>query len=186
MVRPLPLLAAFVLAAALLALLLLGPAAGASEAAQCKLASKPAYELSGSKAAKVTLCLLNKQRRSRGMHALHGDRNQAKAASKHNRAMLRTNCFDHLCPGERDLVGRIASAGYLPCSCTWGVGENIAWGSGGLASPKSIVKGWMDSPPHRANILNRHFDEIGVAITRGAPGQGRQAATYTTDFGFKR
>jgi uncharacterized protein YkwD len=47
---------------------------------------------------------------------------------------------------------------------------------------------WMHSPGHRANILSRTFKEIGIGIARGAPesGQGGDAATYTTDFGFRR
>lgn len=39
------------------------------------------------------------------------------------------------------------------------MGENIAAGYG---SPKEVVAGWMDSPGHRANILNPNFEELGV------------------------
>ena len=38
-------------------------------------------------------------------------------------------------------------------------GENIAKG---YATPEAVVKGWMNSPGHRANILNKSFTHIGV------------------------
>jgi uncharacterized protein YkwD len=167
------------------AALLLGPAAAPSSAAECKNSSKPGYKLSGKNASRATLCLLNKERDARGMRDLRIDRRQQRAAKSHNRTMIRKNCFSHQCAGERDLVGRIQAAGYLPCNCSWSVGENIAWGSGSSSSPRQIVDAWMNSAPHRSNILNRRFEHIGVAVHRGAPGAGRQAATYTTDFGFK-
>ena len=174
------------LAVALAAVAILGPAAGIGEAAQCKGSAEPAFRISDRAAAKATLCLLNKQRSSHGMKPLHRDGKQTRAAYGHNRLMVRSGCFSHLCPGEKDLLGRIASTGYLPCSCTWQIGENIAWGSGNGASPRAIVSQWMHSPPHRENILDRRFDEIGVAVTAGSPGHtDGGAATYTTDFGFK-
>jgi uncharacterized protein YkwD len=40
----------------------------------------------------------------------------------------------------------------------------------------------MNSPGHRANILSRSFNRIGIGIARGTPGSGR-GGTYTTDFG---
>lgn len=166
--------------------LLLGPGAERSEAAQCGSAKTPAYKLSARKARSATLCMINKERSSRGLSPLHQHSRQQESASKHTRVMVSSRCFDHECPGERDLIGRIIASGYLPCLCTWGVGENIAWGGGRLSSPRKIVAAWMNSAPHRANILNRSFDEIGIGIDRGSPTGMKDAATYTTDFGYKR
>lgn len=188
MVRPLNISVAVALAfvGLIAALLMLGPGAAESEAAQCKGSAKPAYELSNQRAAKATLCLLNKQRAAQGLGALHADAKQTEAASQHNRTMIRTSCFAHLCPGEKDLIGRIVATGYLPCICIWLVGENIAWGTGKASSPRQVVASWMNSAPHRLNILNPKFDEIGVAVDPGSPvGNVANAATYTTDFGFK-
>ena len=39
------------------------------------------------------------------------------------------------------------------------LGENLA---GGQRTPKQVVEAWMDSPTHRANILNKDFRELGV------------------------
>jgi uncharacterized protein YkwD len=69
----------------------------------------------------------------------------------------------------------------------WSVGENIAWGGDSRGTPKSIVKSWMHSPPHRANILNPQFRALGVGFARGRPGGKREGAgMYTTDFGMRR
>ncbi len=185
MERPLPLPLAAILGAALLgAVLLLGPAAGTARAGSCG-GERPAYAISGKAAAKATLCLLNRKRAARGLKPLRFNKRQRKAASRHNRAMLAKSCFSHLCPGERDLVGRFAATGYLPCSCTWGVAENIAWGAGRTAAPAAVVSAWMNSPSHRANILNRRFERVGIAVSDGSPGGPRRASTYTVDFGFK-
>ena len=177
------LLAAAALLGALL--VLLGPGAASGQAAQCTNSSTPGYQLSGKEARKATLCLLNRERNKRGMGDLRADDKQQKAAGAHNRVMLKKNCFSHQCSGEPDLVKRIEQAGYLPCSCSWSVGENIAWGSGSTSSPRRIVDAWMGSAPHRANILNSRFEHIGIAVDSGAPGRGSGTATYTTDFGFK-
>jgi uncharacterized protein YkwD len=45
------------------------------------------------------------------------------------------------------------------------IGENIA--RGGFESDQVLVQAWMDSPGHRANILNSKFTEIGIAVGRG-------------------
>jgi uncharacterized protein YkwD len=178
---------ALLAAAALLGALivLLGPGAASGQAADCPNSSAAAYRLSGHEARRATLCLINRERAKRGLHALHAEKGPQQAAGAHNRLMLRKDCFSHQCAGERDLVGRIEASGYLPCSCSWSVGENIAWGSGSSSSPRQIVDAWMGSPPHRANILNGQFEHIGVAVDRGSPDGPGDAATYTTDFGFK-
>lgn len=174
-----------VVSALLCAAFLAGPGA-ANAGAACKGSDSPAYRISHKQARHATLCLINRERRSHHLRRLDSQKHQARAAARHNGRMVRKKCFSHQCPGERDLVGRITSAGYLPCSCSWSVAENIAWGAGSNSSPRNIVRMWMHSPPHRAAILDPHFDDIGVAVNDGAPGGPKHAATYTTDFGFKR
>ena len=68
----------------------------------------------------------------------------------------------------------------------WAYGENIAWGADWRGSPAAIVEAWMDSPPHRANILNRSFREVGVGFDTGTPGGDRApGGIYTVDFGLR-
>ncbi len=176
------------LGALLVALIALAVLPGQAAAAQCKGGDARPAKLSDKRASKAVLCLLNKERRSHGLRPLHRQRSQARAARKHNDTMVRSGCFSHECRGEEDLVGRLTDAGYLPCGCSWGVGENIAWGSGSSGSPRDVVDSWMHSSGHRANILNGAYEHIGVAVASGTPGAGRlrDGATYTTDFGYKR
>lgn len=161
-----------------------GPGLGVAEAA-CKGADRGAYKNAPRKARKTTLCLINKQRSRRGLPRLKEQRHQRKAAKKHTRQMLRKDCFAHRCPGEGDLVDRISATSYLPCGCFWGVAENIAYGYRARSRPKAIVGAWMDSPPHRQNILNRRYEHVGIGIRRGTPSGGGKGATYTTTFGYR-
>ena len=62
------------------------------------------------------------------------------------------------------------------------LGENIGWGSGSLATPRSMVNAWMHSAPHRHNILDGRYRSVGVGVAFGAP-VGGSGASYTTDFG---
>ena len=77
---------------------------------------------------------------------------------------------------------RIKRTGWTRARRSWTIGENIGWGGGSLATPRSMVRGWMNSAGHRANILSRGFRMIGIGIANGAP-NGGSGATYATDFG---
>ena len=178
-----PVLAAIV-AIAVAGVALLFSASPAS-AAECKGGSVPGYELSSKRAAKVTLCLINRERRSRGIGSLKQSGDAREAALAHSAVMVDKRCFSHLCPGEADLLTRLTRSDYLPCNCSWGVAENIAYGFGRESAPRMIVAAWMGSPPHRMNILNRSYEHIGVGVRRGSPSGGSDAATYTTDFGYR-
>jgi uncharacterized protein YkwD len=128
-----------------------------------------------------TLCLLNDIRQSKGLRPFHLNVKLSRASQRHTNAMTAKKFFAH-----GDFVGRIRAARYLKGARGWTVGENIAWGSYEYATPGSIVDGWMHSPPHRHNILNGKFREIGIGVSRGAPVGGEdRAATYGTDFGTR-
>jgi uncharacterized protein YkwD len=130
---------------------------------------------------RATLCLLNAERTKRGLAPLTENTKLDRASVGHSRDMVRRKYFEH-----GDFAARIKASGYLSGATSWGIGENIAWGGGSYSTPRSIVNMWMHSPGHKANILSRRFKEIGIGIARGAPESGQHdAATYTTDFGFR-
>ena len=58
------------------------------------------------------------------------------------------------------------------------IGENIA---GGYVTAQAAVDAWMDSPGHRANILNANFDEAGVGYAVG----GYYRHYYVMDYGAR-
>jgi uncharacterized protein YkwD len=128
------------------------------------------------------LCLLNAERASKGLPSLHSNAKLKKASQLMANLMVKQRFFSHDTPDGRSVVDRVKPTGYIRGS--WSLGENIAWGSGGLDTPRAIVNGWMHSPGHRANILRAKFKDIGIGVKLGAPGQGLSGgATYVTDFG---
>lgn len=165
-----------------------GPGAGQADAGTaCKRFGKtPAYQLRSGPARRAVVCLLNRKRQQNGMSKLDNDRKLQRAAQKHNDHMVSKGCFAHECPGEGSLEQRLRSVDYLTGGLSaWAYGENIAWGEQRLSTPYSIVKAWMNSSGHRANILNRSFKEIGVGVTDGTPyNRKAKGATFTTDFGL--
>jgi len=173
---------------ALAALAALGVLAAAPASASAGCAQRHAHpaELSNAEAKATTLCLLNGQRKAHGRRALKPNRRLARAARRHARDMVRRNYFSHTAPGGTSFVDRIMRQDYVNPGEGWTLGENLAWGSYQLATPKSIVRSWMHSPGHRANILNPRFREIGIGVVTGAPEAGTEhAATYATSFGTR-
>ena len=134
----------------------------------------------------ATLCLLNAERTSRGLAALRANGRLRNAAVAHSRDMVANHYFAHEDQSGGGPEDRIAHAGYLPRYGPWVIGENIAWGTDYLSTPREIMRAWMNSPPHRHNVLYSDFREIGVGIALGVPDPSLgDGATYSTDFGSK-
>jgi uncharacterized protein YkwD len=153
-------------------------------AAGCASASVAASNGSRRELVQATLCRLNQERTRRGMRRLRLSRRLSKAARRHANDMVQRYYFSHETLGGGDFVSRIRRTGYLSGAGSWFVGENLAWGSRERSSADATVQAWMGSPPHRQNILDRRFREIGIGVVLGAPAHGvSDAATYATDFG---
>ena len=71
--------------------------------------------------------------------------------------MVDRRYFAHESKSGASFVTRIKRTGWTRSRRSWTVGENIGYGSGSLSTPRSIVRGWMNSAGHRANILSRSF-----------------------------
>jgi uncharacterized protein YkwD len=167
--------------AAILATLL--SVAIASPAYACENTTASAVRANTSALEVSVLCLVNEERSRRGLRTLRADVRLDRAAAAHARDMVERDYFAHVSPGGRDLMGRLNAHRYTR-SGSWKAGENIAWGTGRLGTPRSIVRMWMHSPGHRALILERSFTEGGVGVAPGAPGRRtRDAGTYVIDFG---
>lgn len=92
------------------------------------------------------------------------------AATKHSNDMWNRRYFSHISPEGTKPGTRIDNAGY-----TWSAfGENIAYG---YKTEKEVVEGWIKSPGHCKNIMNKNFKETGVA---------RTGLYWTQEFGTKR
>jgi uncharacterized protein YkwD len=134
----------------------------------------------------ATLCLMNAERTARGLGRLQAEPLLGRVATSYARQMVRGRFFDHTSPGGSTMLARIRATSYLRNVVSWSVGENLAWGSGSLATPRATVRAWMQSAEHRANLLDRHFADVGIGVAAGAPialDPGELGGTYVTDFG---
>ncbi|KRG12522.1 hypothetical protein ACA30_18835 [Virgibacillus soli] len=99
--------------------------------------------------------LTNQERAKNGLSALKVDTTLSKMAREKSRDMSANNYFDHNSPTYGSPFDMMKQYGISYRSA----GENIAMGQ---RSPQEVVNGWMNSPGHRANILNENYTHIGV------------------------
>ena len=114
--------------------------------------------------AKETVHLVNIERAKSGLPALKLDAPLSQIATLKADDMMENNYFDHVSPTYGQPWDMANKFGYTYTS----FGENIAYGH---RSPQEVVKGWMDSPGHKANILTKDFTNIGAGISKDANGR---------------
>jgi uncharacterized protein YkwD len=134
----------------------------------------------------VTLCVINAERRSRGLGPLSTNGRLGRAARHHAADMVARRYFAHTSPGGSTVAARLRHVGYTSGCRSWSAGETLAWGSGDQVTPGSRVSAWIRSRPHRRILLSRAFREAGVGIAAGAPDGSRTGFTYTAEFGRRR
>lgn len=105
--------------------------------------------------------LVNAERAKAGLSSLTVDTKAASAAQK--RAGEIQISFSHTRPDGSQFSTALTQVG----ASFRGAGENIAYGQ---QSPEEVMKVWMNSAGHRANILNGSFTSIGVGHIRSAAG----------------
>ncbi len=108
--------------------------------------------------ARELFTLANEARAQIGVGALQWDDSLAESALKHCLRMAIEGPIEHRYSGEPDLTSRAGAAGAHFSV----IEENIAVGS----VPSTIHQGWLDSPEHRANLLNPAIDRVGIAVVR--------------------
>ena len=119
------------------------------------------------------LSVVNGVRADYGLRPLKVDVRLVRAARSHSATVLRTDRFAH---GAFDVrLRRHGVRGPL-------LGENLAWGTGRRASASAVVRGWLASPSHRANLLRPGFRRIGIGAVTGAFAGYRGATVFTADF----
>jgi uncharacterized protein YkwD len=110
------------------------------------------------------------------------------AARQHSDDMLAKGYFAHNSSDGEQFWQRIKTFYPEPQYGYWSVGENLYWTSG-AASATDSMKAWMASPPHRANILDPAWRQIGIATVSSADATGVfgnvDATVITTDFGVR-
>lgn len=106
--------------------------------------------------AEQVLQLVNKERQAAGLQPLGMNGDLSKVAMIKAQDMANNNYFDHQSPTYGSPFDLMKANGI---SYSY-AGENIAQGQ---ASPDEVMRQWMNSPGHRANILHTSFTQIGIA-----------------------
>jgi uncharacterized protein YkwD len=117
-----------------------------------------------SKEEKELLELTNKEREKEELPALEPHPRLFKAARAHAANMAKQEKLDHVLD-DKNPGQRVEATGYK-----WmNVGENIA--ATDSETPAAIVKLWMDSKLHRANIVGKEFRHIGIGVAKNDKGE---------------
>ena len=119
--------------------------------------------------------LTNAERAAAGCPALTVDGKLTAVAQAHSVDMAARGYFDHADREGHTPFDRMAAAGYVYRAAA----ENIA---AGQRTPENVLEAWMNSPGHRANILNCALRQIGVGYATG----GTYGSYWTQDFGTLR
>ncbi|MFE7260526.1 CAP domain-containing protein [Streptomyces sp. NPDC057592] len=119
----------------------------------------------------AVLALVNQERLKVGCSPLTASSSLASLAQDFSEDMAARGFFDHTDPDGRTPWDRASKAGVQGLAA-----ENIARGQ---ATAKAVMDSWMNSPGHRANILNCDYRTLGVGVHYGSGGPW-----WTQDFGF--
>ena len=122
------------------------------------------------------LTLVNVERKKANLQPLTLNSKLGQAAQNHTNDMVSKSYFSHTSPSGGTMVSRVKATGYVYST----IGENIAAGS---STADATMTQWMNSPGHRANILNPKFRELGVGY---APSNDQYRYYWTQVFGTAR
>jgi uncharacterized protein YkwD len=133
---------------------------------------------------------LNRVRAGHGLRPLRPAPSLVASARRHSAQMGRRGFFAHESADGTPFWRRIERFYVDDGFRSWEVGENIFWQSPASIAALSVVRSWLSSPGHRANILSGTWRDAGVgAISlRSAPGVygGSPVTIVTVDFGKRR
>ncbi|WP_326644043.1 CAP domain-containing protein [Streptosporangium sp. NBC_01755] len=118
----------------------------------------------GSSTSEEVVRLTNAERQKGGCAPLVSDPQLRSAAQGHSADMAAKNYFSHTSADGRNLTARIKASGFSPVRA-WA--ENIAMGQ---RTPAEVVRAWMNSSGHRANIMNCGYTHLGVGVANSSRG----------------
>ncbi len=161
---------------------LVAPTVATGRSSEAGLAADDALE-------RAILVEVNEVRAAHRLPPLHLSVRLSAAAHAHSVSMSRRGVFAHALPGGPSVLARLRR--FYPSSGfrRWSVGENLAAMSPELEAGEAVDM-WMQSPPHRRNLLSRQWRELGLGAVHAASVPGAlfagEAATFVTaDFGIR-
>jgi uncharacterized protein YkwD len=105
---------------------------------------------------------LNESRKEAGLEPLGWDENLAQAARAHSQLMASKNQLAHVLPGEPAVDARLAATGVRFNRSAENVAYNTNFGD--------FHKAWMESPPHRENMLSPNYNVVGIGVAQSDDG----------------
>ena len=136
--------------------------------APCQNRNVP-FETAPKAARAALICELRRVHTRRKLPRLHVDDRLAKAARRHAADMVRHKYFSHYSPNGDSVADRARHTGYIRSSCSWRVGEVLAWGVAGRSTAAATVRAWMDSSEHRHILISASYSDLGVGAIAGTP-----------------
>jgi uncharacterized protein YkwD len=124
-------------------------------------------------------CLINYARKQAAAGGVGSDRSLERAAGRKAGDVMDCGFSHTACGNPADLYAH--RYGYTNGNWSWG--ENLAWGKGGHGSARSVLKSWLNSPPHRATMLRGSFDDLGLGLRRGKFGGRSNVAVWVLQLG---
>jgi len=125
------------------------------------------------------IALTNQERIKEGLPPLSTNTKLNSSATLKVDDMVKLQYFEHTSPSGKGVSDLGSEVGYAYVV----MGENLALGN--FSSAKDLVTAWMNSPGHRANIMNSSYREIGVSLKK-ANYQGREVWFAVQHFGTTR
>jgi uncharacterized protein YkwD len=126
-------------------------------------------------------CGINVVRRAYGLPFVKGNVPLNRSSLLKADAVRRCG-FTHT-PCGMSFSGTFKRAGYLPARA---FAENLAWGQGEFGSPLQTLQLWLNSPPHRQNLLASRWRDLGIAFERGHMFGRDGVALWVMQFGRRR
>jgi uncharacterized protein YkwD len=171
---------------ALIVVVAVAPASAGAATARQACPTSAAISSSVKLIKKTELCLHNLERGRAGLSQMRLSSALSAVALAHARDMVKHHYFDHVSPGEKDHMDRIAASSYPPTAggACWTAGENLLIANG-AASALQLMRAWMNSPEHRANVLHRGWRDFGLGVVGTSPDGDPNGLTVVALFGTR-
>jgi uncharacterized protein YkwD len=150
-----------------------GGAAGGELAAPGQCPGDQAADAPAADQARTMRCLINHARQVHHLSVLSAVPALARSAARKDALMLSCDQFRH------DACG-LPWANVYRSESSLSLGENLAWASQTLATPRQVMAMWLGSPEHRTNILHPAWREQGVSVSVGVGFQGQSDVNVWT------
>jgi uncharacterized protein YkwD len=159
--------------------------ASAAGAPACASADTAASDATVDELGDSVACLVNQERRQKGLRRLDIAKRLWLAGWRHARDMRDNEYFSHRGRDGRSFDERIQDAHYTDGRerTGWTLGETLVWAHNARSAPRSLVRALMASPPHRKVILDEPYKEVGVGLVRGTPTGDPEGVTVAIEYG---